>query len=64
MSEETENEDWRGLTEAAKLVGVSYSKISRLVLQGRLRTKKDPYDERKTLVNMSEVWAIFPRKRR
>jgi excisionase family DNA binding protein len=64
MNDNFENEDWRGITEAAKLVGVSYSKISRLVLQGRLRSRKDPYDERKNLVNMSEVWAIFPRRRR
>jgi hypothetical protein len=60
----SEKEDWRGITEAAKLAGVSYSKISRLVLQGRLHTRKNPYDERKTLVNMQEVWGIFPRDRR
>jgi hypothetical protein len=53
---------WKPLTEAAKEIGVSFSKISRLVRQGRVPSRKDPRDERLTLVDMEALRKIFPPK--
>lgn len=60
-----QEEVWQPLTIAAREVGVSASKLSRLVKEGRLQSQRDPYDERVVLVNMAELRAMFPpRKRR
>jgi DNA-binding MarR family transcriptional regulator len=59
----TQAEQWVPLTEAAKEIGVSAAKLSRMAKDGRVSTRKDPYDERKTLVNLVELRSIFPPRR-
>ena len=43
------------IKEAAVRYGVSRTKLHRLVKQGRLRTSKDPRDERVTLLSTEDV---------
>ena len=52
-------EQWMPLTEAARRVGVSQAKLSTMAKNGKIKTKKDPKDERKTLVDINELNAIF-----
>jgi hypothetical protein len=52
-------EEWRPLTEAAKELNVSNAKLSRMVAQKRIKSKKNPRDERQTLVDMVELREIF-----
>lgn len=46
------------LSEAAKLLGVSRPKMSRLVGSGKLATFGDPLDERAKLVKRQDVLAL------
>lgn len=46
------------LSEAAKLLGVSRPKMSRLVGSGKLDTFDDPLDERAKLVSRQDVLAL------
>jgi hypothetical protein len=49
------------LTQAARQIGISAAKLSRMVKEGRVKnTRKDPYDERLVLVSMEELRGIFP----
>jgi hypothetical protein len=57
---EAEQEQWMPLTEAAKEIGISAAKLSRMVRDGKVASQKDPYDERRTLVNFIELRKIFP----
>ena len=47
------------IKEAAVQYGVSRAKLHRLVRLGRLRTTKDPRDERVTLLRTEDVEALF-----
>ena len=47
------------IKEAAVRYGVSRAKLHRLIQLGRLRTAKDPRDERVTLVQTEDVEALF-----
>ena len=47
------------IKEAAVHYGVSRAKLHRLIQLGRLRTTKDPRDERATLLRTEDVEAIF-----
>ncbi len=51
-------EDLITLSEAARLLGVSRPKMSRLVGGGKLTTYDDPLDERAKLVSRREVLAL------
>ena len=51
-------EDLVTLSEAAKLLGVSRPKMSRLVGSGKLATFDDPLDERAKLVSRQDVLAL------
>lgn len=55
--------DWKPLTVAAKAVGVSNGKLSKMVKEGRIQSKTDPRDERLTLVDLDELKKIFPPRR-
>ena len=52
-------EQWIPLSEAARRVGVSQAKLSRMVKQGKIKIKRDPKDERKTLVDLNELNRYF-----
>lgn len=58
------NEEWVPMSVAAKDVGASLNKISRLASQGKLQTKTDPFDERVKLVNLQEVRRLLPPRKR
>jgi hypothetical protein len=62
--EEQPSEEWVPMSEAAKRLGVSAPKLSRLVSKGKVGTREDPYDERVKLVNFIELRRIFPERRR
>jgi len=51
------------LSEAARLLGVSRPKMSRLVNGGKLTTFDDPLDERAKLVSRREVLALQVRSK-
>jgi hypothetical protein len=53
------NEDWVPMREAAATLGISYDKLSRLVRQRVIKTQSDILDQRKKLVQLSEVKRIF-----
>lgn len=55
-------EQWVNMGHAAQEVKVSVSKLSRLAAIGRIKTQKDPRDERVTLVDLVELRAMFPKK--
>ncbi len=60
----TENKDlqeeWITMSEAARRLGISLSKVSRLAALKRIETRDNPYDERTRLVNFAELRRIFP----
>ena len=61
-NEPISNEEWVPLTQAAGEIGISAAKLSRMAKEGRVKTQKDPYDERKTLVDLVELRQIFPKR--
>lgn len=56
--------EWVPMNEAAKRVGISPSKLSRLVARGKVQTEINPYDEREKLVNMQQLVTMFPQNKR
>lgn len=59
---DTENngtQEWVPITEAARRIGVSHPKLSRLVKGGRIESRLNPFDDRQTLVNMEELKLYF-----
>ncbi len=52
-------DQWIPLSEAARRVGVSQAKLSRMVKLGKVETKKNPRDERQTLVNLVQLNRLF-----
>ena len=60
----TENEDvqdeWITMSKAARRIGISLSKVSRLAALRKIETRNNPYDERTRLVNYAELRRIFP----
>ncbi len=59
MSNEDQTQ-WVTMSEAARLLRVSLSKISRLAKRGRIETRNNPRDERERLVNLVELRVLFP----
>lgn len=51
--------EWTPLTQAAEYVGISPAKLSKMVKQKRIASKKDPRDERLTLVDLQELRRVF-----
>ena len=64
MTEHDEVQDeWITMSEAAKRLGISLSKISRLASLNRIETQHNPYDEHTKLVNYAELRRMFPPRR-
>ena len=53
------NEQWLELTKAAQRIGISQAKLTMMVKNGEVKSKKTPRDKRKTLVDMNELNRIF-----
>src|SRR5215471_19353412 len=53
------NEQWMSMRTAAKRLGVSANKISRLASKGRITTRDNPLDERMRLVDFNELRVLF-----
>jgi len=51
---------WTQLSDAAKEIEISRTKLSRLVREKRIKSKRDPRDERVVLVDMQELRVMFP----
>ena len=60
--DESAQDEWITMSEAAKRLGINLSKISRLAALGRIETRYNPYDERTKLVNFAELRRMFPPK--
>lgn len=58
-----ESEEFLTLSEAAKLLGISRVKMSRLVAAGALVTSPDPLDDRVKLVRREDVLALVVRRK-
>lgn len=54
------DEQWVTMSEAAKAIGISLSKISRLAAVGKIKSQDNPYDMRTRLVDMDELKQMFP----
>jgi hypothetical protein len=52
-------EQWVTMKDAAKAVGTSASKISRLAAIGAIEVKTDIIDRRLKLVNLEQVREVF-----
>ncbi len=50
---------WMSMRQAAKRLGVSPNKISRLAEKKRITTRDNPLDERVRLVDFNELQALF-----
>ena len=50
---------WMSMRQAAKRLGVSPNKISRLAEKNRIKTRDNPLDERVRLVDFNELEALF-----
>jgi hypothetical protein len=50
---------WVTMAKAADETGVSKAKISRLASQGRIKSRKDPKDDRVRLVDLDEIRKLF-----
>lgn len=50
---------YMNVKEAAQHYGVSRAKLHRLIRQGRLRTARDPRDERVTLLRAEDLEVLF-----
>ncbi len=57
-------EEWINMSEAARRLGTTVNKISRMADKGQIQTEKDPYDDRVKLVNYAELYQIFRGGRR
>lgn len=53
------NEQWVELTKAAQRIGISQAKLSTMVKNGEIKSKKNARDKRKTFVDMNELNKIF-----
>jgi transposase len=53
------DEQWMSMRTAAKRLGVSANKISRLASKGRITTRDNPLDERMRLVDFNELRKLF-----
>lgn len=60
--DDSSQEEWVPLTDAAKELGTSHTKLSRWAKQKRIKSKDNPYDLRQTLVDMNELKPIFKKK--
>ena len=47
------------IKEAAQELGLKPGKLSRLVMQGRIRSKINPRDERQRLVDMVQLRKMY-----
>jgi DNA-binding MarR family transcriptional regulator len=53
------HKDWISMSEAARIIGVSTAKISRLAAKGKIETRTNLKDERVKLVSISQLKAYF-----
>jgi hypothetical protein len=53
------DEQWMPMRQAAKRLGVSPNKISRLAEKQKIKTRETPLNERVRLVDLNELKALF-----
>jgi DNA-binding MarR family transcriptional regulator len=51
--------DWVQMSEAAQILKIDKSKISRWAAQGVIQTKKSPIDRRVRLVSVEEIRSLM-----
>lgn len=54
-------EQWVPMSEAAQVLNIDKSKISRWAAQGVIQTQKSPIDRRVRLVNITEIRELVER---
>lgn len=52
-------EDWVAINDAARILGVTYFKLSQLVTSGQIETKENIRDKRKKLINMRQAKQLL-----
>lgn len=57
-------EEFMSMTEAREYLGISKTKIWRLVKEGAIKTYEDPLDKRKHLVRLRDVEKLKQPRRR
>jgi hypothetical protein len=57
-------EEWVTMSVAARTIGISLSKVSRLAALKRIKSQSNPYDERTKLVDLNELRAMFPPRKK
>jgi len=57
-------EEWVTMSEAARRLGTTVNKISRMADKKQIQTQKDPYDDRVKLVNYAVLYQLFGGGRR
>lgn len=58
---ETPN-DLLNVNEATALLGISHTKMAKLIKQGVLTVYKNPLDARKKLISRAELLSLKPRR--
>ena len=53
------SEEWLTITDVSKKLNLKYAKLSRLVQLKKVKTKKNPHDERVTLIEVGEIKRYF-----
>jgi predicted XRE-type DNA-binding protein len=57
------DEKWVPMSQAAELLGVPLSQISRLAKRGRIRSEDDAVNARVKLVEINEVKQVFSKSK-
>jgi MoaA/NifB/PqqE/SkfB family radical SAM enzyme len=52
-------DEWVAINDAARILGVTYFKLSQLVTSGQIETKENIRDKRKKLINMRQAREIL-----
>jgi hypothetical protein len=59
MSNTKDTEEWVAINDAARILGVTYFKLSQLVTSGQIETRENIRDKRKKLINMRQARQVL-----
>jgi DNA-binding MarR family transcriptional regulator len=59
QKQETPSDEWITMSEAARRLGTTANKLSRMADKGQIQTQKDPFDDRVRLVNYADLYRLF-----
>lgn len=59
QEQEIADDEWITMSEAARRLGTTPNKLSRMADKGQIQARKDPFDDRVRLVNYAELYRLF-----